>query len=56
MKEFGLWVAEACKVKPEDVYLLVAPSACIVGSIQVAARMLEQVCHKCMKKALMLPK
>ena len=39
-------VAEACKVAPEKLYLAVAPSACIVGSVQVAARMLEQCCHK----------
>ena len=39
-------VAKACEVDIKDVYLLLAPSACIVGSIQVAARMLEQVCHK----------
>lgn len=39
-------VAAACKVDIKDVYLVLAPSACIVGSIQVAARMLEQVCHK----------
>ena len=49
-ERIGLWVAEACKVKPENVYLLVAPSACLVGSIQVAARMLEQVCHKMYEK------
>lgn len=48
--DIALKVAEDCKVKVEDVYLLLAPSACIVGSIQVAARMLEQVCHKMHEK------
>jgi methenyltetrahydromethanopterin cyclohydrolase len=39
-------VAKACKVSPENVYLLIAPSASIVSSIQIAARMIEVVCHK----------
>ena len=39
-------VAEKCKVPPENVYLLIAPSASIVGGIQVSARMIEEVCHK----------
>jgi methenyltetrahydromethanopterin cyclohydrolase len=42
----ALEVARACKVEPQNVYLLLAPSASIVGSIQVSARMLEEVCHK----------
>lgn len=43
-------VANACQVPPENVYLLLAPSASIVGSIQVAARMVEEVCHKMHEK------
>lgn len=39
-------VAEGCGVNPRNVYLLVAPSASIVGSIQVPARVLEQTMHK----------
>jgi methenyltetrahydromethanopterin cyclohydrolase len=39
-------VADACKVDPHNVYLLIAPSASITGSIQVAARMIEIACHK----------
>jgi methenyltetrahydromethanopterin cyclohydrolase len=42
----ALEVAKACKVVPENVYLLIAPSASIVGGIQVSARMVEEVCHK----------
>ncbi|MDR3573044.1 MAG: methenyltetrahydromethanopterin cyclohydrolase [Anaerolineaceae bacterium] len=42
----ALEVAKACKVAPENVYLLLAPSASIVSSIQVSARMVEEVCHK----------
>ena len=43
-------IAEACHCKPENVYLLFAPSTCIVGSMQVSARMLEQTCHKMFEK------
>ena len=46
----ALEVAQACKVPPENVYLLIAPSASIVGSIQVSARMIEEVCHKMHEK------
>ena len=49
-ERIGLQVAGACGVKPENTYLLVAPSACIVGSIQVSARVIEQVCHKMYEK------
>ena len=42
----ALEVARACQVAVENVYLLIAPSASIVGSIQVSARMVEEVCHK----------
>jgi len=46
----ALEVAEACKVPPENVHLLIAPSASIVGGIQVSARMVEEVCHKMHEK------
>ncbi|MFW5712770.1 MAG: methenyltetrahydromethanopterin cyclohydrolase [Spirochaetota bacterium] len=44
--EMAASVAEKCRVAPEKVYLLLAPAACLVGSVQVSARILEQVCHK----------
>jgi len=44
--EMAASVAENCGVNPEKVYLLLAPAACLVGSVQVSARILEQVCHK----------
>jgi len=44
--EMAAAVAGSCGVGPEDVYLLLAPAACLVGSVQVSARILEQVCHK----------
>lgn len=40
------YVAEACRVKPENVYVVFAPTACLVGSIQVASRTVEQVMVK----------
>ena len=46
----ALEVAEACHIKPENVYILTSPSTCVVASIQVSARMLEQTCHKMFEK------
>ena len=39
-------VAEACHVSPEQVYVVFAPTACLVGAIQVASRTVEQVMIK----------
>ncbi|MBI4316672.1 MAG: methenyltetrahydromethanopterin cyclohydrolase, partial [Chloroflexi bacterium] len=39
-------VAEACNVKPENVYVVFAPTGCLVGAIQVASRTVEQVMVK----------
>ncbi len=54
--EIALEVARECGVDPENVYLLLAPSACLVGSIQVSARILEQVCHKMHEKGFPVEK
>ncbi len=40
------YVAEECGVEPENVYLLVAPTASIVGSVQVSARVVETGLYK----------
>ena len=40
------WVAEKCGVPADGVHLLVAPTASIVGSVQVAARIVETGLHK----------
>lgn len=40
------WIAGKCGVAPEKLYLLVAPTACPVGSVQVAARIVETGIHK----------
>jgi methenyltetrahydromethanopterin cyclohydrolase len=39
-------VAEACRVKTEDVYILVAPNSSLVCAVQVAARIIEQTLHR----------
>ena len=39
-------VADACRVRPEQVYVVFAPTACLVGAIQVASRTVEQVMVK----------
>lgn len=40
------WVAQKCGISPERVFLLVAPTASLVGSVQVAARVVETGLHK----------
>lgn len=47
--KLALEVAAACAIKPEDTYLIVAPSASLVGSIQVGSRSIEQVVHRLYK-------
>lgn len=44
--EVACWAAEKCSVSPERVTLLVAPTASLVGSVQVAARVIETGLHK----------
>ncbi|MFX1562582.1 MAG: methenyltetrahydromethanopterin cyclohydrolase [Promethearchaeota archaeon] len=39
-------IADACKIKLENLYLIVAPTASIVGSVQIAARIVETGIHK----------
>lgn len=39
-------VAGKCGVAPDQVYLLIAPTASLVGSVQVAARVVETGLHK----------
>ncbi len=40
------YVADACKIDEKDLYLLVAPTASIAGSVQIAARIVETGIHK----------
>jgi methenyltetrahydromethanopterin cyclohydrolase len=39
-------IASACRVKPESVTLLVAPTASLAGGVQVVARSVETALHK----------
>lgn len=39
-------VAEACKLKPEQLTILFAPSSSLAGTVQIAARCLEVALHK----------
>jgi methenyltetrahydromethanopterin cyclohydrolase len=39
-------IARACNLKPEDLYVLVAPNASLVCAVQVAARIVEQSLHR----------
>ena len=40
------YVADKCSISTENLYLLVAPTASLVGSVQVAARTVETGLHK----------
>ncbi len=40
------WIAGKCGVAPDNLRLLVAPTACTVGSVQIAARVVETGIHK----------
>jgi methenyltetrahydromethanopterin cyclohydrolase len=44
--EVASFVAEKCGIKPEQLILLVAPTASLVGSVQIAARSAETGLHK----------
>lgn len=43
------WVADKCRIDPARLYLLVAPTASLVGSVQVTARVVETGLHKMME-------
>jgi methenyltetrahydromethanopterin cyclohydrolase len=45
-EEVAAFIAQKCGVKPEQLILAVAPTASLVGSIQVAARSAETGLHK----------
>jgi methenyltetrahydromethanopterin cyclohydrolase len=45
-EEVCLWVAEKCGVSPDHLIILAAPTASLVGSIQIAARVIETGLHK----------
>lgn len=45
-EEIAERVAAKCNVSPDHLYLLIAPTASLVGSVQVAARVVETGMHK----------
>ncbi len=45
-EEVAGWIAAKCRISPDRLYLLVAPTASLVGSVQVAARVVETGLHK----------
>ena len=45
-EDVAAYIAEECNVKTEDVYLLVAPTSSLVGSIQIAGRVVENGTYK----------
>ncbi len=45
-EEVANYLADKCGVRPEALYILVAPTASIVGSVQIAARLVETGIHK----------
>lgn len=40
------YIARECDVEPEDVYALIAPTASIVGSVQISGRIIEMALYK----------
>ncbi len=45
-EEVAAFVADKCKIRPGQLTLLIAPTASLVGSIQIAARSAETGLHK----------
>jgi methenyltetrahydromethanopterin cyclohydrolase len=45
-KDVCLEIAEACNVSPDFLYLLVAKTASLAGSVQISARSIETCLHK----------
>ncbi|MGD2047898.1 MAG: methenyltetrahydromethanopterin cyclohydrolase [Chloroflexota bacterium] len=44
--DIAAYIAERAGISPGDLTLLMAPTACLVGSVQVAARVVETGLHK----------
>jgi methenyltetrahydromethanopterin cyclohydrolase len=44
--EVASFVAEKCRIHPEQLILMIAPTASVVGSVQIAARAAETGLHK----------
>ncbi|MFH0915558.1 MAG: methenyltetrahydromethanopterin cyclohydrolase [bacterium] len=44
--EVAAWIADKCHVSSGDLFLMAAPTASLVGSVQIAARIVETGLHK----------
>ncbi len=47
--QVGAYVAAECGIHPKDLYMIVAPTTSVVGSIQVSGRIVETGLHKLME-------
>ena len=45
-EDWAATIAAACRIQPENLYILVAPNSSLVCAIQVAARIVEQSLHR----------
>jgi methenyltetrahydromethanopterin cyclohydrolase len=48
-EEVAEYIARKCGISPERLYILIAPTASVVGSVQIAARVVETGMHKMME-------
>jgi len=48
-EEVADYIARKCSVSTEKLYILIAPTASVVGSVQIAARVVETGMHKMME-------
>lgn len=44
--EWAEAIAAACRIRPDNLYILVAPNSSLVCAVQVAARIVEQALHR----------
>jgi methenyltetrahydromethanopterin cyclohydrolase len=51
-REWADGIAAACRVQPNDLYILVAPNSSLVCAVQVAARIVEQTIHRLEEEGL----
>jgi methenyltetrahydromethanopterin cyclohydrolase len=45
-EEVASEIAKACRVEPEDLYIVVVPTASVAGTVQISARVVETGIHK----------
>jgi len=48
-EEVAEYIARKCGVSPQKLYILIAPTASVVGSVQISARVVETGMHKMME-------